>query len=97
MYGHLTAIDTGRAGASPPSSYDAVLHSYSLLVPGLAARIRGELAHLLDTSTGRFAELVVITQLLHSTTRGDNLELAEPLRNRAALLLGRTVPLSTAR
>lgn len=81
-----------------PTGYDAaVLHSHSLLVPPVASRIRNELAHLLDTPTGRFAELVAITQLLHSTTRGDNLQLVEPLRNRAALLLGRPVPFPTAR
>jgi hypothetical protein len=66
-----------------------MLHSYSLLVP---ARIRDELAHLLDTRNGRFAELAVITELLHTTTQADNLELAEPLRQRAAILLGRAVP-----
>ncbi|MGH3872684.1 MAG: hypothetical protein ACRDSR_14440 [Pseudonocardiaceae bacterium] len=77
-----------------PSGYDAaVLHSYSLLLPRLAARVRSEFALLLGTPTGRFAELVAITQLLHSTTRGNNLDLAEPLRDRAALLLGRPVPL----
>jgi hypothetical protein len=77
-----------------PSGYDAaVLHSYSLLLPRLAARVRGELVFLLDNPAGRFAELVAITQTLHSTTRGNNLDLAEPLRNRAALLLGRPVPL----
>ncbi|MGH3940023.1 MAG: hypothetical protein ACRDTG_15605 [Pseudonocardiaceae bacterium] len=76
-----------------PSGYDAaVLHSYSLLLPRLAARVRSELTPLLDTSTGRFAELVAITELLHSTTRGNHLDLAEPLRNRAALLLGRPIP-----
>jgi len=81
-----------------PSGYDAAtLHSHSLLIPRLAAQVRSELAHLLDNATGRFAELVVITQLLHSTSRGDNLELAEPLRDRAALLLRRTVPLPIAK
>lgn len=76
-----------------PSGYDAaVLHSYSLLLPRLAARVRSELAPLLDTPAGRFAELVAITQTLHSATRGNNLDLTEPLRHRAALLLGRPVP-----
>jgi hypothetical protein len=71
-----------------PAGYDvAVLHSYSLLTPHTAARIRTEFAHLLDTPAGRFAELVAITELLHSTTRGDNLPLAAPLRRRAAFLL----------
>jgi hypothetical protein len=80
-----------------PTGYDAaVLHNYSLLVPSVATRIRSELAHILGTPAGRFAELAVITQLLHSTTHGDNLELAEPLRNRAAYLLQRAIPLSPA-
>ncbi|MDX6354458.1 MAG: hypothetical protein QOF98_1361 [Streptomyces sp.] len=76
-----------------PTGYDAaVLHSHSLLVRSVAARVRSELAHILDTPSGRFAELVVITQLLHSTARGDNLELAGPLRARAAHLLGHGIP-----
>ncbi|MFN2494977.1 MAG: hypothetical protein ABR608_03575 [Pseudonocardiaceae bacterium] len=76
-----------------PRGYDAaVLHSYSLLLPRLAARVRSVFAPLFDTPTGRFAELVAITQTLHSATRGNNLDLAEPLRNRAVLLLGRPVP-----
>lgn len=76
-----------------PTGYDAaVLHSYSLLVPSVAARIRRELEYVLDTPAGRYAELAVITQLLYSTTRGDNLNLAEPLRSRAAHLLRRAVP-----
>ncbi|MBA9003061.1 hypothetical protein [Thermomonospora cellulosilytica] len=76
-----------------PAGYDAaMLHSYSLLVPSTADRIRSELAHILDTPSGRFAELAVITELLHATTRGDHLALAEPLRQRASLLLGRAIP-----
>lgn len=74
-----------------PTGYDvAMLHSYSLLVPALAARIRAEFAHVLDTAAGRHAELVVITELLHSTTRGDNLHLADVLRNRAREIMART-------
>ncbi|HEY3896326.1 MAG TPA: hypothetical protein VGL88_13285 [Pseudonocardiaceae bacterium] len=76
-----------------PTGYDAaMLHSYSLLVPPIAAQIRTEVAEILDTPSGRFAELVVITELLHAATRGEHLVLAEPLRRRASLLLGRTVP-----
>jgi hypothetical protein len=76
-----------------PTGYDAaMLHTHSLLAPAVASRIRSELTHVLDTPAGRFAELVVITELLHSTTRGDNLDLTEPLRNRAAHLLERAIP-----
>jgi hypothetical protein len=67
-----------------PTGYDvAMLHSYSLLVPALAARIRTEFDDLLETAAGRHAELVAIAELLHSTTRGDNLHLADALRDRA--------------
>ena len=76
-----------------PAGYDAaVLHCYSLLVPAVAARVRDELTDLLDTDTGRFAEIAAITELLHTTTAGDNLKLARPLRRRAGQLLGRAVP-----
>lgn len=72
-----------------PVGYDAaMLHNCTLLVPGVAERVRSELADVLHTPTGRFAELVAITELLHSTTRGDNLPLAGPLRKRASHLLG---------
>lgn len=62
----------------------------TLLVPGVAERVRSELADALDTPPGRFAELVAITELLYSATRGDNLPLIEPLRKRAFHLLGDT-------
>ncbi|MFD0528875.1 hypothetical protein ACFQ1I_20975 [Kitasatospora arboriphila] len=75
----------GRA----PASYDAaLLHSYSLLIPETAAQVRCHLGHILSTPTGRFAELVVITELLQTTTRGDNLDLEGPLRARLARLTG---------
>jgi hypothetical protein len=88
----LRILDWEGWGAAPASYDAAMLHSYSLLVPTVAARIRDELADLLDTCTGRLAELAVITELLHTTTHGNNLELAGPLRQRAAVLIGRAVP-----
>jgi hypothetical protein len=70
-----------------PTGYDAaVLHAHSLLLPPLAARIRHELAHILDTPAGRHAELVVTTQLLHTS---QDPHLLAALRSRAAHLLGR--------
>ena len=89
---HLSILDWEGWGVAPDGYDAAMLHSYSLLVPTVAARVRDQFAGLFGTSTGRFAELAVITELLHTTTYGDNLELAAPLRQRAALLLGRTVP-----
>ena len=77
-----------------PTGYDAaMLHSYSLRTPRTAAMVRIELADILNTPAGRFAELATITELLHSTTRGDNLDLAAPLRQRAAHVLEHTMGL----
>ncbi|MFJ6214484.1 hypothetical protein ACIQGZ_14285 [Streptomyces sp. NPDC092296] len=79
---------TPRACAVAPTGYDAaLLHAYSLLVPETAADVRRFLGHVLDTRAGRFAELAVITELLQTTTRGDNLELEQPLRARLGRLL----------
>lgn len=67
-----------------PSGYDAaLLHAYSLATPETAQHVRQELAALLDSDAGRFAELVVITELLQSAERGDNVELVPALRRRA--------------
>lgn len=75
---------------SAPEGYDAaMLHSYSLLVPETARRVRREFRHLLDTPAGRFAELVTIGELLHTAAGGDMLH--RSLRERAAAILGRPV------
>jgi hypothetical protein len=84
----LTILDWEGWGAAPAGFDAAMLHTYSLLVPDVSARVRQHLAHVLNTPPGRFAELVVITQLLQTNSRGDNLELEGPLRQRAAELLG---------
>ncbi|MCX4820159.1 phosphotransferase [Streptomyces sp. NBC_01142] len=67
-----------------PAGYDAaLLYAYSLTMPETAERVRRELSTVLDSDAGRFAELVVITELLQSADRGDNLELLPALRQRA--------------
>ncbi|MFF1274659.1 phosphotransferase [Streptomyces marokkonensis] len=67
-----------------PAGYDAaLLYAYSLGVPETAERLRYELCAILDSEEGRFAELVVITELLQSAERGDNVELVPALRRRA--------------
>ncbi|WP_213454684.1 phosphotransferase [Rhizomonospora bruguierae] len=81
-----------------PAGYDAaMLHSYSLLTPVTADRVQRELAHLLATPAGRYAELAVIAELLDAADQGINRQLAEPLRRRAASILGRPTPTVTAR
>ena len=88
----LNVIDFEGWGMAPDGYDAATLHTCSLLVPPVAARIRSELAHVLDTPAGRFAELAVITERLHAAARGEHFALAEPLRQRAAILTGRAVP-----
>ncbi|MGK4580176.1 hypothetical protein [Kitasatospora sp. HPMI-4] len=82
----LTVLDWEGRGLAPAGYDAALLHAYSLLVPDTAAEVRQRLGHILDTPSGRFAELVVITELLQTVGRGDNLELEEPLRSRLACL-----------
>lgn len=86
---HLHIFDWEGWGLAPTGYDAAMLHTHSLLVPDTTMRVRTELLHALDTQTGRFAELVTITELLHSTARGDNLPLIGPLRQRAAQLIQR--------
>ncbi|MFG1876691.1 phosphotransferase [Sphaerisporangium sp. NPDC049003] len=76
-----------------PAVYDiALLAAHTMLVPATEGRLRAEFADLLDSTEGRFAELVVLAELLQTTTRGDNLDLAPALHRRAAEL----IPLSPA-
>ncbi|MEU4119986.1 hypothetical protein AB0F71_36490 [Kitasatospora sp. NPDC028055] len=82
----LSVLDWEGWGVAPAGYDAALLYSYSLLVPDTAAEIRRQLGHILDTPAGRFAELVVITELLQTTTRGDNLGLERALRARLAYL-----------
>lgn len=76
-----------------PAGYDAArLHMTCLPRPATTAHVREELAEFLETPAGRYAELVVITELLDSLRYGAATELAVDLRSRAAHLLGRPVP-----
>ncbi|MGW9497835.1 phosphotransferase [Streptomyces prasinus] len=79
----LGVLDWEGWGAAPAGYDAALLHAYSAGAPETAERVRRELSALLDSEGGRFAELVVITELLQSTERGDNLQLVPALRQRA--------------
>ncbi|MFI9785910.1 hypothetical protein ACIHEI_20770 [Kitasatospora sp. NPDC051984] len=84
----LIVLDWEGWGIAPAGYDAALLHAYSLLVPETAAQIRRRLDHILNTPAGRFAELVVITELLQTTTRGDNLDLEGALRARLSKVAG---------
>ncbi|MCG7524605.1 aminoglycoside phosphotransferase family protein [Streptomyces sp. OfavH-34-F] len=63
-----------------PAGYDAaMLLAYSLLAPAFARRVRDTFP-VLKTEPGRIAQLVVITELLQSASRGDHPELVPALR-----------------
>ncbi|MEV4041918.1 phosphotransferase [Streptomyces sp. NPDC049744] len=79
----LGILDWEGWGTAPVGYDAALLHAYSVGVPPAADRVRDELSAVLDSESGRFAELVVITELLQSAERGDNVELVPALRQRA--------------
>ncbi|MFG3335262.1 phosphotransferase [Streptomyces tendae] len=87
-WANLTGPELGildwEGWGTAPAGYDAaLLHAYSVGTPRAAERVRHELAAVLDNESGRFAELAVITELLQSAERGDNVELVPALRQRA--------------
>lgn len=63
-----------------PVGYDvAMLLAYSLLTPAFAHRVRDNFP-VLKTEPGRIAQIIVITELLQSASRGDHPELVPVLR-----------------
>lgn len=72
-------IDWEMWGTGPAGTDVAAIYCYSLLVPEVAARVRAEFADVLDTSTGRTAQLYVAARLLTRAPH-DFPELTEPLR-----------------
>lgn len=62
-----------------PAGYDAaMLLAYSLLSPGFAQCVRDAFP-VLQTEAGRVAQIIVVTELLQSASRGDHPELAPAL------------------
>lgn len=84
----LSILDREGWGMAPAGYDAALLHAYSLAVPETAERVRRELSDILASEPGRFAELLVITELLQSAERGDNRELVPALRQRAGEVSG---------
>ncbi|UGQ14879.1 aminoglycoside phosphotransferase family protein [Yinghuangia sp. ASG 101] len=78
-------LDWERWGRAPLGYDAAMLHAHSLLVPGLASRVRGEFP-VLDSADGRIAELVVTAELLHALRDGGDPEAEHALRAQARRL-----------
>ncbi|WP_327317089.1 phosphotransferase [Streptomyces sp. NBC_01235] len=69
-----------------PAGYDAAtLLAYSLLNPRFTQCVRDTFS-VLKTEAGRVAQIIVITELLQSASRGDHPELVPALRTLAAEL-----------
>ncbi|MGW4509223.1 hypothetical protein ACWENO_31745 [Streptomyces sp. NPDC004436] len=84
-YGNLTRgphiLDWEGWGRAPYSYDAATLYLYALLTPATAARIRTELAPVLDRPEARSGLLTVCAQVLQAQDRTDfYAELASPVR-----------------
>ncbi|MER6913849.1 hypothetical protein ABT354_19440 [Streptomyces sp. NPDC000594] len=88
----LTILDWEGWGRLPVGYDLGILHAYSLPTPAVAARIRHEFAHILDTPEGRIGELVALGQLLQASSRGVHPNLGSLLASWAEQLTGVPVP-----
>lgn len=93
----LSILDWEGWGLAPPGYDAATLHAHSLRVPETAQHVRRELGHLFSSEAGQYAELAVLTELLHTSTEGSTSEITSPLRQRAHSILGRRHSRSTSR
>ena len=67
-------------GRGPIGTDAATLLSYSLLAPTTAAKVHETFADILDTPTGRFAQVYVAGRVLQRIEGGDHPDLEGPLR-----------------
>ncbi|MGW3326340.1 hypothetical protein [Streptomyces virginiae] len=89
---HLVIFDWESWGMVPAGYDEGLLHAYSLATPATAARIRHELAHILDTPDGRLGELVALAQLLQVASRGHHTQLQGHLEQRAQHIVRQLTP-----
>jgi hypothetical protein len=83
----LGMLDWELWGTAPAGTDAATLLCYSLLVPEVADHVHETFADLLDTPSGRVAQLYVVARLLRRIDGGDYPELAQPLMERARSLI----------
>ncbi|GAA3652023.1 hypothetical protein GCM10022224_013610 [Nonomuraea antimicrobica] len=87
----LWILDWEHWGVAPAGYGAAVLYAHSLLVPAVARRVHDTFADLLDTPTGRLAQLSAAAHILHrQAVGGDYQTLATPVRALADRLLSPT-------
>jgi hypothetical protein len=80
-------LDWELWGRGPAGTDAATLFCYSLLAPNMTGRVHDTFADVLDSPTGRIAQLFVACRLLRRIEQGDYPDLAEPLREHARSLL----------
>lgn len=77
-----------EAWGTAPAGYDAaVLYCSSILRPEVAQEVHATFNDLLDTPTGRIAQLAAVTKFLRQVDQGDNLDVAAPLHAYARSVL----------
>lgn len=81
-------LDWELWGTAPAGTDAATLMCYSLLMPEITQRVHAMFGDVLDTATGRVAQLYVVACLLRRVDGGDHPDLAEPLARHADSLLG---------
>lgn len=87
MQPRFGVLDWELWGRGPAGTDAATLLCYSLLVPEIAETVHTLFADVLDTPTGRVAQLYVVARLLRRIDGGDYPELAQPLTKHASKLL----------
>lgn len=83
----LGVLDWELWGTAPAGTDAATLLCYGLLVPEVVGQVRDRFADVLDSPSGRVAQLYVVARLLRRIDGGDYPELAEPLAAHARTLL----------
>jgi len=87
-YPRLWILDWEYWGNAPAGYGAAMLYMHSLLVPDTAAHVHDLFADLLDTPTGRLAQLSAAAHILDRASRSDDYPtLAAPVRAHAARLI----------
>ncbi|MCD9142936.1 hypothetical protein [Streptomyces albireticuli] len=84
----LRILDWEAWGRAPHGYDQATLYAYSLLQPATAARVRAAFPEL-DAPHTWTGQAVIAAELLQTLTRGDNHDLAGPLRAWACRLRAR--------
>ncbi|WP_306367156.1 phosphotransferase [Nocardiopsis sp. CC223A] len=78
----LRIIDWEGWGTAPAGFDAALLHAYALPVPDLARRVRAEFTGLLDTPSGRLAQLAVAAEVVQAADHDDTHAHLEPFVRR---------------